>query len=120
MSEQLHNIRNQQRKHREERISEDSRDRLKKIAGKKFQTCFVFPLSEFEKTFGLEVWGHGLPDNELTPAQRANKERWDQVRTAILNNGNTQARALDAEIDLHEVKFVGYHMDLVGGKIYEG
>lgn len=108
-------IRKSQKKHTEARIVEESRLRLQALSNKKFKTCFVFAIAEFEKVFGLEVWGHGLPDSELTPQQRANKERWQQVRTSILNKGNTQARAMKAELNLHDVKFVGYKMDLIGG-----
>lgn len=97
------------------RIAKDSRDRLKKIANKKFRTCFIAALAEFENTFGLELWGHNLPEEELTSEQKANKIRWEQVRKNILDKGNTQARALGMEIDLHKVEFEGYRMDF-GGK----
>lgn len=100
----------------EDRFKEDSRERLRRIAAKKFRTCFIFPIAEFEKVFGLELWGHGLPEESLTPGQRANRERWEQVRTAILNNGNIQSRALQAELDLHSVKYTGYRVELRGGE----
>lgn len=105
------------RKRQEEyrgRIAEDSRNRLKKIACKKFRTCFIFALAEFEKTFGFELWGHNLPENKLTPEQKANQIRWEQVRKNILDKGNTQSRALGMEIDLHRVEFEGYHIDFGG------
>jgi len=109
-------IRDQQKIEIENRIVRDSRERLKRTSAKKFRTAFIFPISEFETTFGLALWGHGLPDEELTPLQMANRERWQQVRTNILNNGNTQLRAMEAEIDLHEIRFVGYKVDLTKEK----
>ena len=102
---ELSAIRKQQKIDSENRIAYDSRERLKRTSAKKFRTTFIFSISEFETTFGLEVWGHGLPEEELTATQKANRDRWQQVRTNILNNGNTQLRAMEAEIDLHEVKF---------------
>ena len=105
---QLSNIRKEQRAKSQGRIQRDSRNRLKRIVQKKMTTCFIFALSEFELVFGKDLWGHGLPDDEVSSEQKANRERWDQVRTNILNKGNTQARALGAEMELHSVEFRGY------------
>jgi hypothetical protein len=98
----------------ESQIRGDSLSRLRTIANRKFRTCFIFPIAEFEKVFGLEIWGHGLPEERLTPQQRANRQRWELVRTSILNNGNTQSRALQAELELHDVRFKGYRVELRG------
>ncbi len=114
--QEMADIRKEQKADLQKRIKHDSRERLKKTSTKKFKTSFIFPISEFETTFGLALWGHGLPVEELTPTQIANRERWQQVRTNILNNGNVQRRAMESEIDLHEVKFIGYQMDLIKEK----
>lgn len=106
----LHKLQRQQAK---SRIGHDSKERLKKIAMRKFKTCFIAALAEFEDVFG-EMWGHNLSDDELTDTQKLNREKWRQVRTNILNKGNTQARALVAEMDLHKVEFEGYKMVLKG------
>lgn len=113
--EELAEIRQVQKERHKSRIADDAKDRLKKIAHKKFKTCFIFALSEFENTFGLDLWGHNLPENQITSQQRANKIRWDHVRKNILDKGNTQSRALSMEVDLHKVEFEGYSMDF-GGK----
>ncbi len=89
-------------------------DRLKYIVDKKFETCFIFPLSQFEETFG-DLWGHGLKDQELTKHQKIMKEQWEQVRINILNKGNMLRRSLSKELDLHTVKFNGYHMEFRTG-----
>ncbi len=109
-------IRNKSRTDRKDRIKVDSKDRLKEIAKKKFETCFIFCIAEFENAFGRELWGHGLQDNELTDTQLKNKDSWMKLRKDILNKGNTQRRALVAEIDLHNVEFEGYRMNLIGDK----
>jgi hypothetical protein len=97
-------------------ISDDDRakGRLKRIAAKKFTTCFIFSLAEFENVFGAEIWGHQLPDDQLTPKQRANRERWNHLRTNILNKGHAQSRALLSEIDLHEICYNGYGIKFEG------
>lgn len=114
--QELSALRKEQKKSSDGRIADDSKMRLKRIAAKKFRTCFIAALAEFENVFGLEVWGHQLPDSELTPQQRANRERWEQVRKNILDKGNAQLRSLGMEIDLHKVNFEGYRMIFTGGK----
>ncbi len=113
--EELAAMRQRQKEAQRGRIAKDSQIRLKKIAHKKFRTCFIFALAEFEQTFGIELWGHGLSEDLLTPQQIVNRIRWDKVRKRILDKGNTQSRALGMEIDLHRVEFEGYRMDF-GGK----
>jgi len=105
-----------QKKKSQQKLLDDSQERLKALSSKKFKTCFVFAIVEFEKVFGLELWGHDLPDDKLSDLQRVNRDRWQQVRTSILNKGNTQSRAMVAEMNLHEIKYIGYKMDLIGGK----
>lgn len=96
-----------------EAVDEQSKARLKTVVARKFRTCFIFPLSEFETAFG-ELWGHGLKESELNCEQRINRAKWESVRMKILNTGNTQSRAVQAEIDLHHVQFQGYVLELRG------
>ncbi len=112
--EELARIRQTHKKLHLGRVARDSRDRLKKIAQKKFRTCFISSLSEFEDAFGSVVWGNNLPENQLTPKQKINKIIWEKVRKNILDKGNTQSRALGMEIDLHKVEFEGYRIDFGG------
>jgi len=114
--EELAKLRRARNDGREDRLDKDSKRRLKEIAEKKFRTCFIFSLAEFESTFGLEIWGHNMPEENLTPEQAANRIRWEQVRKNILDKGNAQARALGMEIDLHSIKFEGYRMNFGGKK----
>lgn len=111
---ELAKLRTTQTKTHRGRIAEDTRRRLKQITSRKFRTCFISALAEFENTFGLDVWGHNLPEDRLTPEQKANKIRWDQVRKNILDKGNAQSRALSMEIDLHHIEFEGYRMNFEG------
>jgi hypothetical protein len=114
--EQLHILKLKQKECSEIKFLQYIKNRLKSIAKKKFTTCFIFAISEFEKVWGQELWGHGLPDNKLTDSQRANKIRWEQVRRDILDKGNNQLRGFESEIDIHNISFKGYKITFVGNK----
>jgi len=75
----------------------DSRARLFKITSTKVRTAFIGALSSFEQNFG-ELWGHRLPESELTDEQLEWKQLWEECRTAVLNNGNHQIRAVENEM----------------------
>jgi len=115
-AEKLYNLKKIQKRESEIKFLEYIKNRLKSIAKKKFTTCFIFAISEFEKVWGQELWGHGLPDEKLTDVQRANRVRWEQVRRDILDKGNNQLRGFESEIDLHNIDFKGYTITFVGNK----
>lgn len=81
--------------------------RLKKIAEKKFMTTTIFPLSQFEIAFG-HLWGHGKKTEDRSHEEKVNFEKWQEVRDNILNNGNSQKRAMINEIDNHEIEWKRY------------
>ena len=58
--------------------------RLKRCIEKSMKTVCVGALSIFEKDFG-HLWGHGLPDDQLTPEERAYKQRWEEARQEIFD-----------------------------------
>ena len=109
MSDKLYETNEQCKKFTKKRFLQGIKDRLKRIISKKFQTSFIFSIVEFENVFGPELWGYGKSEEELTSAQKMNRQRWNQVRTNILNKGHAQARAVLAEIDLHDFDYSGYH-----------
>jgi len=113
---EMYEIKKQQRQQAEIQLSENIKKRLKNIAKKKFTTCFIFALSEFEKVFGQELWGHGLPPEKLNEIQIANRKRWEQVRRDILDKGNGQLRGFESEINLHNLTFEGYSMSFTENK----
>lgn len=114
--EELAALNNRRRQSASGRMANDSKVRLQHIAAKKFRTCFIAALAEFEATFGETIWGHGLSDDQITQEQMINRDKWDQVRKRILDKGNMQSRSLSREIDLHKVDFEGYRMVLSKGK----
>jgi hypothetical protein len=96
---------------RQNRLAEKSKVALGKIIDKKFQTTFIGAISAFEEIFGF-MWGHGKNTSDLTDEERMWKDKWDKVRTTILNNGNNQARAVQNELRQYLVKWQGYQLNL--------
>ncbi len=95
---------------REERFMEQSRRRLDKIVSTKVRTAFIGALAAFEEEFGF-LWGHDSPEDTLTKAQAEMRELWERARTNVLNNGNTQLRAVRNEIANQTVKWNRHHID---------
>jgi hypothetical protein len=92
---------------------ERSKTQLTRIIEKKFKTTFIGAVSCIEQEFGF-LWG-----NDKSPASRTEEEKrwydkWQRLRTAILNNGNNQARAVLNELQQYKVKWDGYKITLRG------
>lgn len=96
-----------------ERHNAATRQRLAKIIKKKTTTSFIGALARFEDYFGW-LWGIG-GDSRLTSDQEQFRADWDECRQSILNNGNDQIRALESELQLYEVSWLGYqnHIEVV-------
>ena len=94
----------------QQRYLEESKRRLAKIVETKLKTAFIGALSHFEQEFGF-LWGHEQ-QGALTEEQEFMKELWERTRTAVLNNGNNQIRAVRSEVANHNVEWQRYRMDL--------
>lgn len=99
------------RRAREQKFKEESRKRLDRIVTTKMRTTFIGALQSFEDYFGY-LWGHNIPEEELTDEQREFRDIWDQTRTEILNKSNGQLRALKTELANHDISWNRYSMDL--------
>lgn len=97
---------------REQRYLDQSRKRLDKIVTTKMRTAFIGALAAFEDEFGF-LWGQDSPEEELTKEQAEMRELWIRARTNVLNNGNTQLRAVRNEIANQTVKWNRHHIDFV-------
>src|SRR5688572_18077035 len=84
------------------RFAEESRKRLGKIIATKITTTFIGSLAAFEKAFGF-LWGQGKRDAERTEEERQFFNIWESVRTEVLNNGNGQLRAIQNELQNHNI-----------------
>lgn len=76
-------------------------DAARARARRRLMTLLFGVVSRFEEHVGRDLWGHGLPPDRLTPAQRAWRGVWEACRTACLDFGNAQIRAQDQDQDPH-------------------
>lgn len=99
------------KKKREENFKQDSKERLAKILKKKIQTTMIGALSSMEEHFGF-LWGQGELDSNLTKEQQIMKDLFQEVRSEVLDKGNTQSRNIDAELAQYEVEWKRYSLKL--------
>ena len=95
---------------KKEILNERSTNRLKKEIKKRIQTTMIGSLSSVEKYFGF-LWGEDS-DSEPTAKQEQMREIFEEMRTEILDKGNTQIRNADAEIETYYVTWNKYHINL--------
>ena len=100
---------------KQEIINERSKTRLKKEIKKRIQTTMIGSLSSVEKYFGF-LWGENS-DKELTKEQMHMREVFEEMRTEILDKGNSQIRNSDSEIENYDVIWNKYHINLPIKKI---
>jgi hypothetical protein len=97
-----------------ESLKEASRQRLLTIVEKKIRTTMIGALAAVEELIGKELWGHGKAEHECTSEQLKWRYLWlEKVRPTILNNGNSQLRAIQSEVVLYDMIWNGYR------KIYQ-
>lgn len=100
---------------KQEIINERSKTRLKKEIKKRIQTTMIGSLSSVEKYFGF-LWGENS-ESELTKEQMRMREIFEEMRTEILDKGNSQIRNSDSEIENYDVIWNKYHINLPIKKI---
>jgi hypothetical protein len=100
---------------KQEILNERSKTRLKKEIKKRIQTTMIGSLSSVEKYFGF-LWGENS-ESELTKEQMRMREIFEEMRTEILDKGNSQIRNSDSEIENYEVVWTKYHINLPIKKI---
>lgn len=81
------------RKVREERLKQVSRDRLLKIAKKKIQTTMIGALSAIEKRLDFLLQDNDPKLNDV----------FEELRSEILDRGNTQIRNLENEFTHYDI-----------------
>jgi len=89
----------------EEKYEAVSKANLQRHVGVKIKTTMIGALSQFEEHFG-ELWGQGIPEDQLNEDELYYRDKWELARTEILNNGNNQGRAADQEIDKNTVRYI--------------
>ena len=106
----LKQLREEIKKKNQESYKENSKKRLINNIDKKFKTTMIGSLAVFEKYFG-SLWGHGEPS--LTEEQKHFRELWEEARTDILNNGNTQMRIAQEEIAQYSMTWNRYKTEFI-------
>ena len=86
---------------------DNSKRRLMNIIKKKFDTTIIGSLAAFEEKFG-ELWGHGLPLEDLDEDQRYWREQWMETRSKVLDNGNSNLRAAQNEASQYTISWNRY------------
>jgi len=98
---------NERRTSRDEKYKDNSKRRLLNVIKKKFDTTIIGALAAFEDQFG-EMWGHGLPEDQLDEDQLYWKEAWMEARAKVLDNGNANLRAAQNEIAQYTLSWNRY------------
>jgi len=96
-----------------------SKNKLARLAEKRFKTTFVGALSEFEQGFG-HIWKHGIPEEELTDEEYDNRKIWENIRNNILNKSNAQMRGFLTELDQHTIDKNDFTINFAIKDIKEG
>ena len=95
------------REDKEHQYKDNSKRRLLNILKKKFDTTIIGSLAAFEERFG-DLWGHGLPMQELDEDQQYWREIWTETRSKVLANGNSNLRAAQNEIAQYTLSWNRY------------
>ena len=86
---------------KEDLYKEKSKDRLAKNCKKKVQTTMIGALSSIEDHLGF-LWGH-KSDDALPEEQEKMRQVYEELRSDILDKGNTQMRNMDAEFTQYDI-----------------
>lgn len=92
---------------KEDKEKEISKDKLLKVAKRKIQTTMIGSLASIEHYLGF-LWSEDNP----SPEQIHLKKIFEELRSEILDRGNTQIRNLENEFVNYEVVFKKYTMNL--------
>jgi hypothetical protein len=88
---------------------EKSKERLANIMKKKVQTTMIGALSSLEEKFG-SLWGH--EEETVTDEQEQLRNVYEELRSDILDKGNTQIRNIDAELAQYDVRWNRYRYQI--------
>jgi hypothetical protein len=100
---------------KKEAFKHTSKARLLRILKRKFETTFIGAVNQVEEIFGF-LWGKNVPrDTPLTEEQKKYLTLWNALRNRILNIGNNQLRAMEKELQTHDVTWNRYRITTVKG-----
>ena len=99
-------------KNSEDRYRDSSKKRLLNILKKKFDTTTIGTLAILEENLG-DLWGHGIPYRDLTEEEAEFREVWNDIRTKILDLGNSNLRGAQSEIAQYTLSWNRYVTNFV-------
>lgn len=83
---------------------DNAKNKIKQDVKKKITTTMIGALSSFEKRFG-KLWGfHKEEGEELTTQEQRFLQIWMEVREEILDRGNAQIGAANANLDNYDIE----------------
>lgn len=95
---------------KEDLYKEKSKERLNKNCKKKVQTTMIGALSSIEEHFGF-LWGHES-DDPLSEEQEKMRLLYEELRSEVLDKGNTQIRNIDAELTQYDITWNRYQYQI--------
>ena len=95
---------------KEDLYKEKSKERLNKNCKKKLQTTMIGALSSIEEHFGF-LWGHES-DEPLSEDQEKMRLVYEELRSDVLDKGNTQIRNIDAEFTQYAIPWNRYQYQI--------
>lgn len=104
---QMKKVNDMAKKINKEKFQKNSKRRLMDNVKKRIETTMIGALAAFEEEFG-ELWGNNLDLDDLTQDQLEERERWERVRSKVLDNGNNQSRSAMEEISQYNVSWNRY------------
>ncbi len=108
---QLVEVKKKQKELKDNKQKERCKKRLSSIISTKIKTSFIGSISIYEESFGF-LWGHGKQEEELDDNEVAMKQIWENVRSKILDNGNSQLRASVNEVNNYSIDWNMHRMDM--------
>ena len=108
---QLVEVKKKQKELKDNKQKERCKKRLSNIISTKIKTSFIGSISIYEENFGF-LWGHGKQEEELDDNEVAMKQIWENVRSKILDNGNSQLRASVNEVNNYSIDWNMHRMDM--------
>lgn len=114
MDEETRKIILEERKRKEDKYKNLSKERLKENISKKILTTTVGAVSSIEKFFGF-LWKEEI-GGKLSEEQAYMKNLFGEVREEIFALGNRQIKNAETEIENHDISWNRYHQEFPIGK----
>ena len=95
---------------KDEHYKQKSKEKLSVSMQKKVKTTMIGSLSSIEEHFGY-LWGHGS-ESTITDEQSEFKAAYEELRSEILDKGNTQIRNIEAELSSYDVTWNRYRYQI--------